>query len=119
MSVAAGVRGVELARALWGAGLLLSPGKILRALGVEVDKRSVSTARVLGLRHLVQAGMSGIDPSRERLTLGVWTDSAHAATALALAMIDRARARAAVTDALVASAWAALGHRDVRRVGHA
>lgn len=111
MSAVAGVRGVELARGLWGVALVVAPREVLRGVRVPVDARSVSTARILGLRHVIQAGVSGIHPTSTKLTVGVWVDGAHAATALALALVDPLRARAAVTDAAVAFTWAALGRR--------
>lgn len=48
------------------------------------------------------------------LAAGVWVDTAHSATALGLAVVDRRRARGGVADALVAAWWAGLGWRHLR-----
>jgi hypothetical protein len=100
-------RWIELARAAWGAALLLAPRQ------VRVDDRSLLVARILGARHLSQAVLSGVDPSPEVLAMGVWVDCAHATTALALAAVDRSRARGGLTDAGVAAVWAAAGYHDL------
>ncbi|MBE7190534.1 hypothetical protein, partial [Jatrophihabitans endophyticus] len=74
---------------------------------------AVVVGRILGVRHLVQATLSGVRPTSEVLAMGAWVDAVHALTALGLAGTDRARARAALTDAAFASAWAAAGYRDL------
>lgn len=109
-------RKIELARAVWGGALLFAPRVVLtRIHHVEVDTKGVAVARILGARHLSQAALSGINPSPEVLAMGVWVDTAHAATAFALAVADRGRARAGLTDTVVAGAWAAVGYRDLNR----
>lgn len=109
-------RAIEIGRAAWGATLLLAPGSTLgRFHHLEVDTRSVVIARVLGARHLGQSVLSGLAPGPEVLALGVWVDAVHASTAFALAAADRRRARAGITDGLVALGWAAVGYRDLRR----
>lgn len=109
-------RAIELGRAAWGAALLLAPEETLgRVHHLKVDPRSLAIARVLGARQLGQSLLSGIDPSPEVLAVGVWVDGAHAATAFGLAVADRSRARAGITDGLVALAWAGLGYRDLQR----
>jgi len=109
------LRLIELARAGWGGALLFAPRVVLnRVHHVEVDTKSVLVARVLGARHLTQAALSGINPSPEVLAMGVWVDVAHASTAVALAVVDRTRARAGLADAAVAGLWAGVGWRDLR-----
>ena len=49
------------------------------------------------------------------LAIGVWTDAIHALTALAFAAVVRDRAAAGITDAAIATTWAAAGYRDTRR----
>ncbi len=49
--------------------------------------------------------------------MGVWVDAVHALTALGLAVINRSRARAGLTDAAVAGVWAVLGYRDLTTKG--
>lgn len=108
------VRWVEVGRAAWGLGLLLAPRRVLRATQwIELDTTSVVVARVLGARHTTQAALSGLAPTPEILAMGVWVDAVHAGTALLLAATDRARFRAGLTDAVVASLWAAAGHHDL------
>ncbi len=108
-------RKIELARAVWGLGLLCAPRWTLHWVHrVEVDATSVWVARVLGARQVAQAALSGASPSPEILALGVWVDLAHASSALTLAVVDRPRASAGLTDTAVASMWAAFGWHDLR-----
>jgi hypothetical protein len=108
------IRRIELVRAAWGAALLVTPRQVLgRVHHLRVDRASVRVARVLGARQLGQALLSGVDPSPEVLAMGVWVDGVHAATAVGLAVVDRHRARAGLTDAAIAGAYAVLGYRDL------
>ncbi len=108
------LRWIELARAAWGGALLVAPRVVLdRVHHVHTDGKTLVAARILGARHLTQAALSGVNPSPGALATGVWVDAAHAVTALALAAVDRARARAALTDGAVAGLWAAAGYRDL------
>ena len=109
-------RAIEVARALWGAALMIGPRTVLEQVhGVRADSRSIAVARVLGARHLTQAALSGIRPTPAVLALGVWVDAVHAGTALTFAAADHARARAWITDAAVAAGWAGAGFRDLTR----
>lgn len=109
-------RGIEIGRAVWGAALLLAPQASLgKVHHLEVDTKSLAIARVLGARQLGQSVLSGLEPSPEVLAMGVWVDTAHAATAFGLAVADRSRARAGITDGLVALTWAGLSYRDLAR----
>jgi hypothetical protein len=108
------IRRIELVRGAWGTALLLAPRQMLEHVHhLHIDRPSLVVARMLGARQLAQAVLSGADPSPDVLALGVWVDAAHAATALGLAVADRQRARAGLTDAAVAALWAALGYRDL------
>lgn len=108
------LRKIELARAAWGGALLLAPRAVLENFHhVRVDPRSIRITRVLGARQLTQAVLSGLDPSPEVLAMGVWVDTAHAASAVGLAVLDRTRARAGLSDATVAGLWAVAGYRDL------
>jgi hypothetical protein len=109
-------RTIELIRAAWEAALLFGPRRVMTNVNhLKVDSKSVVIARVLGARHLTQAVLSGFWPSAEVLAMGVWVDAVHSSTAFALALIDRSRARAGLTDAAVAGFWAATGYRDLAR----
>ena len=111
-------RKIELARAAWGAALLFGPRQVMTNVHhLTVDSKSVVIARILGARHLTQAALSGLRPSPEVLAMGMWVDAVHSSTALALAIIDRSRARAGLTDAAVAGFWSAAGYRDLARAG--
>ncbi|OYN77478.1 hypothetical protein [Mycolicibacterium sphagni] len=108
------LRSVEIVRGLWGAALLAAPATVLtRVHGVEVDSRAVVVARILGARHLAQATLSGLRPSPEVLAAGTWVDGVHAVTAFGLAAVDSRRARAGITDGVVAALWALFGLRDL------
>lgn len=109
------VRRIEIARAAWGGSMLFAPRWTLETLHrIEVDRKSLVIARILGARQLAQAVLSGVHPSPEVLAMGVWVDVAHAASALGLAAADRHRASASLTDAAVASLWAGFGWLDLR-----
>ncbi len=109
------MRKIELTRVAWGAALLLAPRRMLSSVHrIEVDDRSVLVARVLGLRHLAQAALSGRQPRPEALALGVGVDLVHAATALTLAGVDHRRAPAGLVNAVVSTAWGVAGIRDLR-----
>ncbi len=105
---------VNTVRAGYGLVQLVHPTWIDRPLlGHPVDARAAGVARVLGARHLGQALATGRSPSRPVLALGAEVDLLHAASMIALGVMDRARRRAAFVDALLAgsfalgSAWAA------------
>jgi hypothetical protein len=107
-------RRIELMRGSWGAALLIAPRLVLAQVhGVRVDRKAVVVARILGARQLLQAGLSGINPSPEMLAGGVWVDAVHSLTAFGLAVGDRRRARAGITDGVVAAVWALLGWRHL------
>ncbi len=104
------------ARAGYGAALLWSPGPLTQAaVGHATGPGTRTTARVLGLRQLLQAGITGGDPSPRALMLGAATDAAHAASMAALAVTRRRWRRAALLDALAAATLAAAGLRAARR----
>lgn len=111
-------RPIEILRAGWAVALLICPDRVLGTVqNLDVDTKSRAVARILGARHLVQAVSSGVKPSAEVLAMGVWVDVVHAFTALGLALVDRNRARAGVTDAAAAALWAATGNYDLGSAG--
>ena len=94
--------------------MLISPDRTLATVhNLRIDNKSRVIARILGARHLTQAVLSGHDPSPEVLAMGTWVDSVHALTAFGLAVVDRGRARAGATDAIIAAVWAGAGYRDL------
>lgn len=107
-------RYIELIRTGWGIALLVAPRTVLTQVpGVRVGRKALVVARILGARHLVQASLSGINPTPEILAAGVWVDTVHSLTALGLAVADHSRARAGVTDSVVAALWAGAGLHDL------
>ena len=107
-------RRIELVRAGWGTALLIAPRQVMTTVHhVRVDTKSLAVARILGARQLTQAALSGLRPSPEVLAMGVWVDTVHAMTAFGLAVLDRSRARAGLTDTAIAGMWAILGYRDL------
>jgi hypothetical protein len=108
------VRPVEIVRGVWGAALVATPRPILARLHhLPVDAVSVAVARVLGMRHLLQAAVTATSPGRELLTLGVLTDIAHALST-GLLLGDRARRRGALTEGAIAGGFALVELLDTR-----
>jgi hypothetical protein len=109
------LRQIELGRAAWGTALTVAPQHMLRRTGGDPsDPTAVLVMRTLGARQATQAVLSGLSPTSSVLALGVWVDTAHALSAVGFAAMRRRYARPALTDALVAAAWAAAGLRDLR-----
>jgi hypothetical protein len=109
---ASSVRAQELLRAGWGLALLLAPDTVVSRLGAaSPDRTTRLVARVLGGRHLAQALATLARPTRPVLRWGGFADVAHAGTGLMLAATDARYRRAALVDAMVATA---LGARSVR-----
>jgi hypothetical protein len=108
--VTATVRGLQVARATYGAALVLAPDPAIRlATGHLPSRRACRVARVLGARHLIQAGLTAAAPGRALFALGGQVDTVHTASMLLLAAVSRAGRRAALTDALTEAALAAAG----------
>jgi len=107
------IRTTALVRAGWGVILLTLPGPLLRAGGGgPVPAAAVAVARVLGLRHLLQAGTTAAVPTGAVAGLGALADMAHASSCLALAAGSRRWRRVALADALIEAGFAAAGWRD-------
>lgn len=107
---------LALVRTGWGAAELVAPDAVAQGLfGVQLDSRSRVVARVLGVRHLAQAGLTLARPSTTVLTLGVGADALHAASMLAVAGVDRSDRRAALASAGVATAFVLAGTWQVLR----
>ena len=108
---------IAAARAAYGAALLWSPGPLTRtAAGRAPGPGPRTTARVLGMRHLLQAAITGGDPSLRGLGLGAAVDAAHAASMAGLAVADRRWRRAALIDALAATTFAVAGLRAAHAI---
>lgn len=107
-SQAADPRGLLPAvRVAWGAVLLATPTRVLRVFARDdrPESRAVIVLRVLGARHLLQAALESVAPRPAVLWLAAGTDSIHAVTALALAVLDARWRRGALVDAAIAGAF--------------
>jgi hypothetical protein len=105
---------VTLARGGYGVALLTAPRTLIRLTGVTPGRRACAVARVLGVRHLVQAGLTVAaersDPGRPVvLGGGAAVDLLHAASMLALGAMDNGIRRTVLTDGAVETALAAAG----------
>jgi hypothetical protein len=107
-------RKIEVARGTWGIVAIAAPRLVLARVGGDpTDRDSRVVMRILGARQAVQATLSGIAPTGPVLALGVWVDTVHAATAIALAAGDRRYSKPAAVDAVIAAIWAAVGFHDL------
>ena len=111
-------RALELARAAYGAGMLLAPASALsRLAGTPLDRPAVRVARVLGARHLLQATVLATHPGPGWRLSGAAVDASHAVSMLALArwsrrpLHRRLAARNARSAGMLAAAEAAAGLR--------
>jgi hypothetical protein len=118
---------VTLARAGYGLALVVAPQALIKLTGDPVtgqpagasrarpSRRACGVARVLGVRHLVQAGLTAValraaEPERSLpLALGAAVDVLHATTMVGLAAVDRGARRVALADTGVEVALAAAG----------
>jgi hypothetical protein len=108
--VTATAHGLQIARATYGAALVLVPGPAIHlATGRLPSRRACRVARVLGTRHLIQAALTAAAPGPAMLELGGQLDAVHTASMLLLAAVSPAGRRAALTDALTEAALAAAG----------
>lgn len=120
--------GLSLARAAWAVTLLSAPGPALRLLGGRsADERSWRiVARVLGIRHAVQAALQLRSCSQAGGTgtaslVGAGADTLHGLSDLVLAAVAPGRRRLALADAMVAGGCTAVealtAHGNRRRSG--
>ena len=121
-----GAWAVTLARAGYGVALLCAPQALIKLTGDPVtgqpaeaaqpraSGRACGVARVLGVRHLVQAGTTAMALRAEPgspvpLGLGAAVDVLHASSMVGLALVDRGARRVALADTGVELALAAAG----------
>ena len=102
--------GREATRLGYGLVLLIAPDLLSKTLtGLRLDWRGRTLARVLGVRHLLQAIVStrtGIDAQRQ---MGSVVDRMDAASMLVVAVLNPRRRRLALIDATVASLFSLAG----------
>jgi hypothetical protein len=104
--------GTRLSQVRAGLGLLhlLAPGLASRHLVSQpLGRGSRVAVRALGVRQLVQALVTVGTPNTAVLSLGVGADAAHGASMLTLALFSRRWRRAALVEALIATAFASVG----------
>ena len=94
-------------RGIWAAVLLLFPDRVLRVVGGRADSHEVVIARVLGIRHGIQAiaEATAVLSGRE----GVAIDLLHATSMLLFAGLDSKRRKVASADFVVAATFALWG----------
>ncbi len=108
-------REVIAVRFVAGAALLARPRVVLTPLGGRPpDRAAILYARVLGVRHLIEATLLVRQPSPLVLRAGAAIDAIHAASAFALAETDHHR-RLATVNTASAAAFAAAGVATARR----
>ena len=91
--------------------MLAAPREVLHGLGIDAADRTVEVStRLLGLRDLLQGGVSLAVPDVGPLRVGRWVDLVHLATMLVVAGRSSRLRRPALFSAVAAGAWAAVEH---------
>lgn len=98
-----GVRWHAVARIIYGGALLGCTTQTLQLLHAPRDDRwAVTVARVLGVRHLLQAAITLAAPTRKVVLAGAIADFLHGASDVAAAVAEPRWRPAATADAVVA-----------------
>ena len=105
---------LTLVRAGYGVALLCAPQVLIGLTGGTGPRRACAVARVLGVRHLVQAGVTAAalrsEPGSPYVVAGgAAVDVLHASTMVGLALVDRGARRVALADTGVELALATAG----------
>jgi hypothetical protein len=104
------IRATAAVRAGWAVILLALPQRLLRADGGgPVPAVAVAAVRVLGVRHLLQAGASAVLPTGSIAGLGALVDTVHAGSCVGLAAGSSRWRRVALVDVLIEAGFAASG----------
>ena len=101
-------------RGAWGMLLLTAPAEVAGVLHLHRSRQVRSVLRLLGLRHLAQAAITGATSSRNVAWANVVVDAAHGLSALAYGASARHRRRAGFSLAAVATAFAVTGFPPAR-----
>jgi hypothetical protein len=89
--------------------LLLAPGRVMAlAAGPPVPASAVTVVRVLGARQLLQSAVTALAPTGAVAGLGAAVDALHAGSCVGFAAVWPRWRRAALTDAVIATALAAV-----------
>jgi hypothetical protein len=103
-------KALSLVRTGVGVVHLAFPDTLVRRLtGRQLSAPGRRVVRVLGARQVAQALLSGNAPTGAILCLGAEVDVAHATTMIALAIFESRYRRAALYDAVIATAFAIAG----------
>ena len=105
---------VSLGRAGYGVALVAVPGLLIGLTGQKPGPRGCAVARVLGARHLIQAGVTAAsqltDPGGSVvLGGGAAVDLLHATSMVVLGAVDPDVRRATLSDAAVETTLAMAG----------
>jgi hypothetical protein len=110
MAVGTRMRTTAAVRAGWAVILLVLPERLLRAGGGgPVPAAAIAAVRVLGVRHLLQAGASAALPTGSVAGLGALVDATHAGSCVVLAAGSSRWRRVALADVLIEAGFAASG----------
>jgi hypothetical protein len=93
-----------MARLAYGSWLVADAQRLVGA--APTDRRFRIVARILGLRHIVQAIALTVWPTATARQLGAAADGLHAATDAGCVLLDRRRTRPAAFDGTIALAFA-------------
>jgi hypothetical protein len=96
-------------RGAWGMLLVTAPAEVAGVLHLHRSRQVRSVLRLLGLRHLVQAAITGATSSRKVTWASVVVDASHGLSALAYGASAPHRRRAGLSLAAVATAFAVTG----------
>lgn len=100
---------LELARGLWGAGLLLAPRTVAGCLLHRgISPRFTTVVRILGLRQCIQALLTMPPLFRRLRPIGGAVDVVHALSMVGIAILSSGHRRAALTSATAAGTFALL-----------
>jgi hypothetical protein len=106
---------LTLLRAAWGVALLAVPARVLGALErTDHTRAQVLVARILGARHVIQAGVVTVVGGSSIRREGAVVDGIHALTSLGMAAASRRWRRLALTDAAIAAGLCAAGVSTAR-----
>jgi hypothetical protein len=105
------IRAAIAVRATAGCGLIVFPEAVVSAIGPPeaTDGTTILAARVLGVRHLVEASVLALRPSHRVLLTGAAVDAIHAASMVGIALLSPTHRRPALLSATTAAGLAALG----------
>ena len=96
-------------RIAWGTALLISPGTVLRLFGgKDAGTTPRRVMRVLGARHIAQAGAEWAFGGRAR-EIGIVVDVLHAATDVGFSVVNARWRRAALSDTAITTGFVVLG----------